>query len=135
MIIADTSGLLAAFNTAEPSHASAQRALRSASGVVVSPFVVAELDYLVATRSGIDAELAILRELAGGAYELPHMTADDLSGAAAIVEKYRDHDIGVTDASIVLLANRYNTKQLLSLDHRHFSVARPIGGGRFTLLP
>ncbi len=101
----------------------------------MSPFVIAELDYLVATRIGVDAELAVLRELAGGAYELATMSAEDLAGAASIVEKYRDQDIGVTDASIVVLAHRFATKRLLSLDHRHFDVIRPIGGGKFTLLP
>jgi hypothetical protein len=35
--------------------------------LVVSPYVVAELDYLVASRLGVSAELAVLRELAGGA--------------------------------------------------------------------
>jgi uncharacterized protein len=135
VIIADTSGLLAAFNTAEASHAAAQKALRPAKGIVVSPFVIAELDYLVATRIGVDAELAVLRELSGGAYELATMGAEDLASAASIVEKYQDQDIGVTDASIVVLANRYSTKRLLSLDHRHFDVVRPIGGGRFTVLP
>lgn len=42
---------------------------------VVSPYVTAELDYLVATRRGTAAELAVLGELAGGAYELAVLDA------------------------------------------------------------
>jgi uncharacterized protein len=38
--------------------------------LVVSPYVMAELDYLVAKRIGVDAELAILSELSSGAWEL-----------------------------------------------------------------
>ena len=33
------------------------------------------------------------------------------------------------------LADRYRTKRVLTLDHRHFGVVRPLSGGRFTLLP
>ncbi|WP_275957469.1 hypothetical protein [[Mycobacterium] fortunisiensis] len=35
--------------------------------LVVSPYVIAELVYLVATRIGVDAELAVLSELSRGA--------------------------------------------------------------------
>lgn len=52
-----------------------------------------------------------------------------------LLEKYRDQDIGVTDASNVVLADRYHTRTILTLDRRHFDVLRPIGGGRFTVLP
>ena len=51
------------------------------------------------------------------------------------MERYADQEIGVTDASLVVLAHRYSTKHVLTLDRRHFTVVRPVGGGRFTLLP
>jgi hypothetical protein len=54
---------------------------------VVPPYVVAELDYLVATRHGVDAELAVIGELAGGAWELPAFGADDLAAAYRIVRQ------------------------------------------------
>lgn len=136
MIIADTSGLLALFNSREPRHMETRRVVESHEDpLVVSPFVVAELDYLVATRLGVDAELEVLRELSGGAYHLPGFDNDDLKGSEAIIDRYRDQEIGVTDASIVVLAARHSTRQVLTLDHRHFSVLRPRGGGRFRLLP
>ena len=103
--------------------------------LVVSPFVVAELDYLVATRVGVDAELVALEELAGGAYELAALDAADLVTASTLIARYRDQSIGIADASIVVLADRYHTRELLTLDHRHFEVVRPLSGGRFKLLP
>ena len=63
--------------------------------LVVSPYVVAELDYLAATRHGRDAELAVLDELAGGAWELAGFGVDDLRRARSIVARYRDQEIGV----------------------------------------
>ena len=136
MIIADTSGLLAFYNRNEPAFPAVAEAVRGSSeSVVVSPYVIAELDYLAATRLGVEAELAIVRELAGGAYELAQLTADEVAVCAEIIERYRDQEIGITDASLLVLAHRYRTRTLLTLDRRHFDVLRPLDGGRFTLLP
>lgn len=136
MIIADTSGLLAFFNSDEPTHASVVAAVEAIEEpVIVSPFVVAELDYLVATRHGVEAELAVLGELAGGAWLLPPFDHSDLRQAADVVARYRDQAIGVADASLVVLADRFSTRRVLTLDRRHFDVVRPRHGGRFTILP
>lgn len=76
-----------------------------------------------------------MTELSGGAWELPCMEADDLRKACALIERYQDQDIGVADASLVVLARRYKTERLLTLDHRHFRVVRAHSGRPFTLLP
>ena len=43
--------------------------------------------------------------------------------------------IGVTDASLVVLAARYRTTRLLTFDERHFRAIKPLHGEAFTLLP
>lgn len=135
-MIVDTSALLAYFDSAEPDHEAVARAIdESGETLIVSPYVVAELDYLVATRVGIDGELAVLRELSGGAWELADFTAADVERAAEVIEKYRDQNIGIADASNVVLADRHRTRTVATLDRRHFSVLRPLAGGRFTLVP
>ncbi len=136
-MIIDTSALLAYFNAREPDHGDVARVIdEHADGVlVVSPYVVAELDYLVATRIGVDAELAVLRELSSGAWHLADFDAGNLERATAIIEKYRDQDIGLADASNVVLADQHRTTTILTLDRRNFEVLRPIGGGRFSILP
>jgi predicted nucleic acid-binding protein len=135
-VIVDTSALLAFFDRDEPDHDAVARVLEAATEpLVVSPYVVAELDYLVASRLGVSAELAVLQELAGGAWDLPSFGREDLAEASSVVERYADQAIGVADASNVILAARYRTRRLVTLDRRHFDVVRPVGGGRFTLLP
>jgi hypothetical protein len=136
-VIVDTSALLAYFNAREPDHGDVARVIdEHADGVlVVSPYVVAELDYLVATRIGVDAELAVLRELSSGAWHLADFDAGNLERATAVIEKYRDQDIGLADASTVVLADQHRTTTILTLDRRPFEVLRPIGGGRFSILP
>ena len=51
----------------------------------MSPFVVADLDFLVATRLGVEAEMAVLRELASGAYEISAFEPADLAICAGVV--------------------------------------------------
>jgi uncharacterized protein len=136
VIVADTSGLLALFNRAEPSHAAVAAVVRVARvPLVVSPFVIAELDHLVARRVGASGALAVCREFASGAYVLPALDEGDLRVAADVMERYEDQGIGVTDASLVVLADRYATRRLLTLDRRHFEVVRAADGGAFELLP
>lgn len=136
MTIADTSGLLALFNRTEPEHDAVRRVVgKLEEPLVVSPYVVAELDYLIATRVGVEAELAVLRELADGGYILAQLEAADLERAAAVIARFSDQAVGLADASIVVLADRYRTREVLTLDHRHFEVLRPLSGGRFKLIP
>ena len=132
----DTSALLAYFDASEPDHAMVSEVITATTDLlVVSPYVVAELDCLVATRHGVDAELAVLDELTGGAWELPGFSVDDLQRARSIVAKYRDQEIGVADASNVVLAERYRTRTVATLDRRHFDVLRTATGDRFIVLP
>jgi hypothetical protein len=134
--VADTSGLLALFNRTEPEHEAVRSIVAELDEpLIVSPYVVAEVDYLVGHRVGVDAELTVLGELAGGGYELACLDAAELERASEVVARYRDQRIGIADASIVLLADRYRTRRVLTLDRRHFDVLRPLSGGRFSLLP
>jgi predicted nucleic acid-binding protein len=136
LLICDTSGLVAYFDTSDAFHAPVRDAVESEGGFfVVSPFVLAELDYLLATRRNTAAEVAALTELGSGAWDVPTFDLDDLRAAVAVIERYRDQAIGLTDASLVVLADRFRTRSVLTLDHRHFDVLRPLSGGRFRLLP
>lgn len=136
MIIADTSGLLALWNNRESSHETVVETLSKLDDpLVVSPYVIAEVDYLLATRAGIEAELSVLHELAGGAFVLAEFGQQDIAIAAKVIRRYADQHIGLADASIVVLADRFSTRRILTLDRRHFDVLRPLSGSRFAVLP
>ena len=136
MILLDTSGLLAAIDGSQKQHAEAVAAVHEASGpFLISPFVLAELDYLLATRVSRRAQQALLGEVARGAYRLEPFSAEDIAAAAWILKRYRDLEIGLADASIVVLAERYGVLEVLTLDHRHFQALRGPGGKRFRLRP
>lgn len=118
-MIVDTSGLLAFFNRRQPMHGAAVAAVEAATDLIVSPYVVAEVDYLVATRLGTQAELAVLESMASGSWTLAEFDTEDLRQARDVVARYGDLDVGVADASQVVLAHRFRTRKILTLDQRH----------------
>jgi uncharacterized protein len=135
-VIVDTSAILAFFDRDEPDHEALAAVLSQASEpLVVSPYVIAEVDYLIGSRLGVAAEITALRELAGGAWDLATIDAIDLARTVPILQRYADHAIGVADASNVVLADRYQTTTIATLDRRHFSVLRPLSGGYFAIVP
>lgn len=136
VILLDTSGLLAALVPDQRDHEAAARILIDADvPLVLSPFVLAELDYLIGRLLGTEATVTLLGEVARGAYRLAAFGADDIARARDIIKRYADLGIGLADASIVVLADALGTRDVLTLDERHFRALRRSGGGTFRLLP
>ena len=136
MIVLDTGGLYAALDANETLHGRAVAALvASTPPRVVSPFVLAELDNLVGSRVGHQAQMALLDEVTRGAYQLEPFSSEDLGHAGRIMERYADLRVGLADASVVVLAHRHRTLDLLCTDERHFRALRGTGGKAFRLLP
>jgi predicted nucleic acid-binding protein len=68
-------------------------------------------------------------------YELAGFGVNDVATAVDVVQRYHDLEIGLTDASIVVLAARYGTDRVFTLDERHFRPLRTLAGRPFRLLP
>ena len=135
-LVLDSSGLLAAIDSAQQDHAAAREALEATRGsLVISPFVLAELDHMVSTRLGQAGELALIGEVIRGTYMLERFSKDDLAEAVGVIERYADFGLGLADASNVVLANRHGTLDMLTLDERHFRVLRGPRDRPFRLLP
>ena len=136
MILLDTSGLLSAIDASQRQHARCAAAVGGAEGaLLLSPFVLAELDYLLSVRVGAAAQRMLLGEVARGAYVLEPFSAADVATALDVIVRYQDLDIGATDASIVVLAARHGVRDVLTLDERHFRALRTLDRKRFRLLP
>jgi uncharacterized protein len=137
LIIADTSGLYAIFNRRQPEHQAARTSVERDGGpLLLSPLVLAELDYFILTRLGATAEKKVLAELRSPAYRLASFTDEDFRLASDVAVKYGDMELGLTDASLVVHAARHKTTKILSLDHKHFAAVQPLTDDAcFTLLP
>jgi len=135
-MLVDTSGLFAALDTAQPGHRRCRSAVESSQEpLILSPFVLAELDYMIRRDAGVDRTLDLLDNVGAGAYSLAGFRSDDVAEAAAIVRRFRDLGVGLADASICVLARRHDVRDVLTLDERHFRVLPGPGGAPFRLLP
>jgi hypothetical protein len=136
LILVDTSGILAALFSDQNWHDECAEALLSATPpLIISPFVLAETDYLIQKFGGVDAETLFLAEIGRGAYELATFDEDEVEAARHLITKYRSLGIGLADASIAVLAVRYDTLDILTLDERHFRAIRPAPRKSFRILP
>lgn len=98
--------------------------------------MLAGLDCLLATRVGRDAELAPPGEVERGAYRLETFSAEDVAKAIELVECYAGFaDPDLADASNVVLADRYGTYYILTLDERHFRALGGFRGRTLRILP
>ena len=135
-LIVDANALYAQANRLEPRHRDITGILRSEQGTLATTEVaVAEADYLILQRLGVDAELAFLTDLAEGTFIVDCLDRRELTEAREIAARYRDLRLGLADASLVVLAARYSTTRILTLDERAFRAVTPLQGGSFTVLP
>lgn len=136
MILLDTSGLLAALDASQRRHAACRAAREGARGpLLLSPFVLAELDYLLMRYLGAHAQAAPLDEVVRGAYRLESFAAEDVERASEVMRRYGDLQVGLADASFVVLAERHGITGILTLDLRHFLALRVGGRKRFRIIP
>lgn len=135
-LIVDAGAMYAQADADEPRHKAVARLLRDERGpLVTSELAVAEADYLILDRLGIDVELAFLDDLTSGAFQVECLSRAELEQARATVDQYRDLKLGLTDASLVVIAARYRTNRIASFDERAFRAVSPLTGGSFTVLP
>lgn len=133
-MIVDTGPLVAAANRADPYAAACRDLLQHEPGRLVVPaLVVAEAGYLIERDLGPRAEAAFVRSLSTNRYEVVNVTPADLTQAAALIEKYDDLPLGVTDATLIAIALRRGEMRVATLDRRHLRVVEEIANA--VLLP
>jgi predicted nucleic acid-binding protein len=135
-LLLDAGALYAQADRADPHHGEVAEILQAERGpLIASAIGVAEADYLILTRLGIDVELAFLEDLAEGTFQVESMSRTDFGAALRVAHRYRDLELGLADASLVVLARRFRTRRLVTFDERAFRAVAPLQGGSFTLLP
>jgi uncharacterized protein len=136
VLIADSSGIIAAIDAGEPDHSAVRKLLaRDERPLVTIDLVVAEVDYMVLTRLGADAERSFLRQLIEGVFLREPLRDADIERALEISERLSDHEIGLTDAALMAVSERLGARDVLTLDHRHFRLFRDRRGRALRLLP
>jgi uncharacterized protein len=136
VLIVDAGPLYAAAATRDKHHERAVRLLaRSARPLLVPTLVVTEVSYLLSDRIGPHAELAFAGAVAAGELLVEPVLDSEWARIAELTEQYLDLPLGMTDASVVALAERHGLDRIASFDHRHLATVRPRHVERFTLVP
>lgn len=140
VLVADTSGVVAALDPRVPESVGARRALDQAGAIAISPVLLSELDHVARRELGparasraIDWIARLVRE---GRLLLPMVDAGLIETAQRVRRHYADLDLDLADAVTVALAERLETNEILTLDRRDFRAIRPLSHHRaFRLLP
>ena len=133
-LLADTSGLLVLLDADHALHPQA-RTLAQAESIIVPSTVLAEVDFMVTRRLGAKTAHAFLEDIIMGSYDFLQVELTDLTRTEEVMRQYEDAEIGLVDASLVALAERYKLRRVLTLDKRHFGMFRPKGLEYLELLP
>jgi hypothetical protein len=94
--------------------------------LVVPITVTVEADYLLRNRGGSASARRFLADLESGAFLSEPIDHDVLSRACAIDGRYADADLGLVDASVIAVAEHLGADAILTLDHAHFRLVRPL---------
>ena len=129
IVVADTSALYAAFDASQQEHDDAV-AVMEGETLAISPLVITELDHLVHRDLGFSAALqvvdALAARMADGQYKLAELRQGDLAAAGDIRMKYQDLRLDLADAIGVVLADRYHTDLIFTLDQRDYRAITPL---------
>lgn len=138
--VADTSGLLALFNRADPEHRHTAAAANACGLLVVSPLALVEVHQVAGIRAGRRTADAIIGIIVARAEEtriaIAETTPKLLRNTLAVRRQYADLDLDLADAAAVVVAAEYRTEVVLTLDRRDFRAIGPLTGhDAFRLLP
>jgi len=81
------------------------------------------------------AQRALWEIFERGAISILSLAVEDMARMRDLMEKYHDLPMDLADAALVRVAEREGIRHIFTLDRRDFTLYRPIGIGRFTILP
>lgn len=139
-LVADTGGLLRAIAKrpdGRPTWPAFERALRTASAVIVPALVLAEVDYFL--RENRPAMRDLIEDIFDPAttYQFEPTSVDDITRAMALDQKFRESEIGLVDGIVAAVAERLRVFRILTIDHEDFDTLR-VGerfAQRFEIVP
>lgn len=134
MILIDAGPMVALLSANDRHHASCRATLIRIDEPIATVWpAFTEAMYLL--RGSLEAQGVLLDMVMREAIEILPLTVGDLLRMWELMKKYHDLPMDLADAALVRVAERENVRRIFTIDRRDFSVYRPLGGGRFNILP
>lgn len=134
MILVDAGPLVALADRTDSHHAACVTALERMRGPLATVWpALTEAIYLVQRWPRAQSEILSLVET--GALRVLSVGREDMPRVRALMEKYRDPPMDLADAALVRAAERERVRTIFTVDRRDFSVYRPLGLGKFKIVP
>ncbi|MFB3852836.1 MAG: type II toxin-antitoxin system VapC family toxin [Vicinamibacterales bacterium] len=134
MIVADTGSMLALLDRSDRHHEAMREIYEEGPDAWLLPWaILPEVDYLVSTELGHEAQAAWLADLSNGAFLVEWGRDGDLLAAERINRRYKSLGLDLVDAVVIAVAERVKAEAIATLDLRHFAAVSIKGRPR--LLP
>ena len=136
ILVCDTGPLVAAANTRDKYHLASAQLIREYPGRLVVPsIVVSEVGRLLRTKVSAESEARFIDDIVAGGFEIEDLTEKDWKRIQILVHQYIDLKLGVTDAAVIAVAERYKTNVIATVNFRDFRAVVPEHIDAFRLLP
>jgi len=114
-VLLDTGVIVALLDRSERRHGACAAAVQQVEAPLITcEAVIAESCYLLRSLAG--ASEAVLENVAAGIFQIPFELSREAAGVRQILRKYRDRQIDLADACLILLADEFETADILTLD-------------------
>ena len=133
--VSDTGFVVALLNQSDIKHSDVVDIYTQQNSILLPQTVFAEVAYLVGCSVGINKVAAFLKGLSKSRFQLISLTEVDVIRVAEILEEYQDSRIDFVDATVMAIAERFNTNIILTLDQRDFRLFRPKHCQNFDIFP
>jgi predicted nucleic acid-binding protein len=133
--IVDTGPLISYLDRRDPTHTRVTAALDQFTGeLFTTSAVITEAMHFVSPN--LKGPRLLLEFITTSGMTVFDFTQPDgLERAVTLMEKYSDIPMDFADATLVLLAEKLSTHEILTLDRRGFTVFRKHGDKPFNLVP
>ena len=132
--IVDTGPLVAAaIEVGDVAHACREALRRASRPFIVPAPVTSEVDHLF--RRHRDAAHSFVADIRAGRFLVECLEPGDYDTVLGLMRRYADLTPGIADLSLIVLAHRYGTRRIMTIDGRHFRVMTSLDGQPFTLIP
>lgn len=122
----DAGPCIALFDRDDRHHDQVKKVLQAFGGKLVTTWpVVTEVSHMLDFDQRV--QVNFLRWLERGAVEIAALSRDDLPGIIKLTEKYADRPMDLADATLLIIAERENIAEIISID-KDFSIYKTACG-------